>query len=230
MRGVHAIHSAHVLHRDLKPGNLLVNKNCDLKICDFGLARAVDPETEAKDLGLTEYVVTRWYRAPELLVENQTYSTAIDVWACGCIFAEMLGRKALFPGRDYLHQLRLIIDVLGTPTEEDLSCITNTQAVQFLRTLPVRPRKPWSEIFPKASPAALDLLSSMLVFNPAKRCSMQEAIEGEYLAPLHQNRQLPTTAETLHFSFGFETPNVTQDELRDMIWKEMSSFHPEHAE
>ena len=76
MRGVHAIHSAHVLHRDLKPGNLLVNKNCDLKICDFGLARAVNPEAEAKDLGLTEYVVTRWYRAPELLVENQARAAA----------------------------------------------------------------------------------------------------------------------------------------------------------
>ena len=97
-----------------QPGNLLVNKNCDLKICDFGLARAIDPSEEKKDLGLTEYVVTRWYRAPELLVENQTYTTAIDVWAVGCIFAEMLGRKALFPGRDYLHQLRLIIDVLGS--------------------------------------------------------------------------------------------------------------------
>ena len=95
-----------MLHRDLKPGNLLVNKNCDLKICDFGLARAIDPSEEKKDLGLTEYVVTRWYRAPELLVENQSYTTAIDVWAVGCIFAEMLGRKALFPGRDYLHQAR----------------------------------------------------------------------------------------------------------------------------
>ena len=83
LRGVHAIHLAHVLHRDLKPGNLLVNKNCDLKICDFGLARPINPEAEAKDLGLTEYVVTRWYRAPELLVENQDYTTAIDVWAVG---------------------------------------------------------------------------------------------------------------------------------------------------
>merc|ERR1719316_1532809 len=76
LRGLKAVHSAKVLHRDLKPGNLLVNKNCDLKICDFGLARAIDPTEEKKDLGLTEYVVTRWYRAPELLVENQTYTTA----------------------------------------------------------------------------------------------------------------------------------------------------------
>ena len=225
LRGVHAIHTAHVLHRDLKPGNLLVNKNCDLKICDFGLARAIDPTEEKKDLGLTEYVVTRWYRAPELLVENQSYTTAIDVWAVGCIFAEMLGRKALFPGRDYLHQLRLIIDVLGTPSEEDLSCITNHQAVQFLRTLPVKPRKPWTEIFPNASPQALALLDSMLVFNPDNRCSMVDALNSEYMAALHQGRELPQ--EEKHFSFGFEKPEITQDELRSLIWTEMSSFHPE---
>jgi len=225
LRGVHAIHSAHVLHRDLKPGNLLVNKNCDLKVCDFGLARGIFPDPEAKDQSLTEYVVTRWYRAPELLVENQTYSTAIDVWACGCILAEMLGRKALFPGRDYLHQLRLIIEVLGTPSDEDLKCITNVQAVHFLRTLPKTPPKPWSEIFPNGSKQALQLLGRMLVFDPAKRCTMQEALECEYLANLHQNRGLPE--QEAEFSFSFEHTSSTQAELRDMIWKEMCHFHPE---
>jgi len=227
LRGVHAIHSAHVLHRDLKPGNLLVNKNCDLKICDFGLARAIDPTEEKKDLGLTEYVVTRWYRAPELLVENQSYTTAIDVWAVGCIFAEMIGRKALFPGRDYLNQLRLIIDVLGTPSEEDLACITNQQAVQFLRTLPVKARRPWSEIFPKASPQALELLDSMLIFDPDKRCSMEDALRSEYMKPLHQDRALP--AEETKFSFGFEKANSTQEELRSLIWEELVHFHPDVA-
>ena len=226
LRGVHAIHTAHVLHRDLKPGNLLVNKNCDLKICDFGLARAIDPrDAEKKDIGLTEYVVTRWYRAPELLVENQSYTTAIDVWAVGCIFAEMLGRKALFPGRDYLHQLRLIIDVLGTPSEEDLSCITNQQAVQFLRTLPVKPRKPWTEIFPNATPQAIALLDSMLIFNPSQRCTMVDALNCEYMTALHQGKGLPPTETT--FSFDFEKPDITQDELRELIWSEMANFHPE---
>ena len=226
LRGVHAIHTAHVLHRDLKPGNLLANKNCDLKICDFGLARAIDPrDAEKKDIGLTEYVVTRWYRAPELLVENQSYTTAIDVWAVGCIFAEMLGRKALFPGRDYLHQLRLIIDVLGTPSEEDLSCITNQQAVQFLRTLPVKPRKPWTEIFPNATPQAIALLDSMLIFNPSQRCTMVDALNCEYMTALHQGRELPPTETT--FSFDFEKPDITQDELRELIWSEMANFHPE---
>ncbi|KAL3919145.1 MAG: hypothetical protein SGPRY_005736, partial [Prymnesium sp.] len=92
LRGLKAVHSAKVLHRDLKPGNLLVNKNCDLKICDFGLARGVDP-TQNGSQQLTEYVVTRWYRAPELLVENDIYDEGIDIWSVGCILAEARTRQ-----------------------------------------------------------------------------------------------------------------------------------------
>lgn len=166
---------------------------------------------------------TRWYRAPELLVENQTYTAAIDVWAVGCIFAEMLLRKALFPGRDYLHQLRLIIDVLGTPTEEDLACINNAQAVQFLRQLPQKPKKPWSEVFPGAFPQAIDLVSRMLVFDPSKRCTMEDAINSEYMAALHQNRELPKEED---FSFGFDRADISQAELRELIWAEMAALNP----
>ena len=105
LRGLKYIHSANVLHRDLKPSNLLLNSNCDLKICDFGLARGV--EDEQKDL--TEYVVTRWYRAPEIMLACQEYTKAIDMWSVGCIFAELLARSPLFPGEDYIAQLRLIM-------------------------------------------------------------------------------------------------------------------------
>ena len=143
----------------------------------------------------------------------------------GCIFAEMLGRKALFPGRDYLHQLRLIIEVLGTPSEEDLACISNEQAVQFLRQLPVKPKRPWTEVFPQATPAALELLSQMLIFDPSKRCTMEDALNGDYMAALHQNRELPKEEE--HFSFGFDRADISQDSLRSLIWEEMCSFHPE---
>ena len=108
LRGLKYIHSANVLHRDLKPSNLLINANCDLKICDFGLARTGPNQQEF----MTEYVVTRWYRAPELLLACSDYTSAIDVWSVGCIFAELLARKALFPGKDYVHQVRG--DLLGT--------------------------------------------------------------------------------------------------------------------
>jgi len=106
LRGLKYIHSANVLHRDLKPSNLLLNANCDLKICDFGLARTTS-ETDF----MTEYVVTRWYRAPELLLNSSEYTAAIDVWSVGCIFMELMDRKPLFPGRDHVHQLRLLMEV-----------------------------------------------------------------------------------------------------------------------
>ncbi|KFU83409.1 Mitogen-activated protein kinase 7, partial [Chaetura pelagica] len=97
LRGLKYIHSANVLHRDLKPSNLLVNENCELKIGDFGMARGVGPpDPHQSKPFLTEYVATRWYRAPELLLSLHRYSRAIDIWSVGCIFAEMLGRRQLF--------------------------------------------------------------------------------------------------------------------------------------
>lgn len=107
LRGLKFIHSANVIHRDLKPSNLLLNANCDLKICDFGLARP----TAENDQFMTEYVVTRWYRAPELLLNSSDYTAAIDVWSVGCIFMELMNRKPLFPGKDHVHQMHLLIEV-----------------------------------------------------------------------------------------------------------------------
>lgn len=106
LRGLKYVHSANVLHRDLKPSNLLLNANCDLKIGDFGLARTTS-ETDF----MTEYVVTRWYRAPELLLNCSEYTAAIDIWSVGCILGEIMTRQPLFPGKDYVHQLRLITEV-----------------------------------------------------------------------------------------------------------------------
>ena len=129
------IHSANVLHRDMKPSNLLVNANCDLAICDFGLARGVEDGVQEE---LTEYVVTRWYRAPELLADCQNYGDAVDVWALGCIFAEMLGRKPFFQGRDPTHQLYCIINVLGSPKEEEMAFITHESAKKAIRDMGFR--------------------------------------------------------------------------------------------
>lgn len=111
LRGLKYIHSCRVLHRDLKPSNLLVNSNCDLKICDFGLARGIHEPTKEDDdamggtMLLTEYVVTRWYRAPEIMLACHEYSYPIDMWSIGCIFAELLLRKPYFPGEDYIDQV-----------------------------------------------------------------------------------------------------------------------------
>jgi serine/threonine protein kinase len=100
LRGMKYMHSAKILHRDLKPRNLLVNSNCDLKICDFGLARANLPDMRVRAAQMTDYVATRWYRAPEVLLSFKKYTSAMDVWSAGCIFGELLLRKPLLPGND----------------------------------------------------------------------------------------------------------------------------------
>ncbi|ETV82901.1 CMGC/MAPK protein kinase, variant [Aphanomyces astaci] len=125
LRGTKFIHSANVLHRDLKPSNLLVNSNCDLSICDFGLARGVEL---SHNEDLTEYVVTRWYRAPELLTDCQNYGNAVDMWAVGCIFAEMLKRRPFFTGKDPSDQLHMIVRILGSPTPDEMMFVTHEAA------------------------------------------------------------------------------------------------------
>ncbi|KAF8343161.1 CMGC/MAPK protein kinase [Cantharellus anzutake] len=133
LRAIKALHSAEVLHRDLKPSNLLLNANCDLKLCDFGLARTSTQPTPEASSFLTEYVATRWYRAPEIMLNFKMYTKAIDMWSVGCILAEMISGKPLFPGRDYHHQLSLILDVLGTPSLDDFYAIHSPRSREYIR-------------------------------------------------------------------------------------------------
>jgi mitogen-activated protein kinase 1/3 len=165
LRALKALHSADVIHRDLKPSNLLLNANCDLKVCDFGLARSVKTaEPSGTETGfMTEYVATRWYRAPEIMLTFKQYTKAIDIWSVGCILAEMLSGKPLFPGRDYHHQLTLILDVLGTPTLDEFYAITTRRSRDYIRALPFRKRRPFAQLFPNANPLAVDFLTKTLV-------------------------------------------------------------------
>ena len=133
LRGLKYMHSAGIIHRDLKPRNLLINSNCDLKICDFGLARHIFVSNTAKEM--TNYVATRWYRPPELLLETKEYGPAIDVWSVGCILAELFKRQPFLPGTDTTSQLELIFNTFGTPSEEDLSHVHQPKLKIFLKTL-----------------------------------------------------------------------------------------------
>ncbi|OQR67603.1 extracellular signal-regulated kinase 1/2-like [Tropilaelaps mercedesae] len=168
LRGLKYIHSANVLHRDLKPSNLLLNTTCDLKICDFGLARVADPNHDHTGF-LTEYVATRWYRAPEIMLNSKGYTKSIDIWSVGCILAEMLSNRPIFPGKHYLDQLNHILGILGSPCQDDLNCIINEKARSYLQSLPAKPKVPWNRLYPEADPRALDLLDRMLTFNPLRR-------------------------------------------------------------
>ncbi|KDO34829.1 CMGC/MAPK protein kinase [Saprolegnia parasitica CBS 223.65] len=217
------VHSAEVLHRDLKPSNILVNSDCDVKLCDFGLARGVN----GVDAGLTEYVVTRWYRAPELLLSSK-YDKPMDVWAIGCILAEMIGRRPLFPGQDYLHQLKIIMDVVGSPEEAQLDFITNPKAKRFILRQPKKPRVPLSSIYPRATSLCLDLLEKMLSFDPRTRISIEEALEHPYLTQV-RDASVETTCP-VPFDFSFEDCELTRKKLQELIFEDVCHFHPETLE
>ncbi|KAK9236934.1 kinase-like domain-containing protein [Lipomyces kononenkoae] len=219
--GLKYIHSANVLHRDLKPGNLLVNADCELKICDFGLARGFSTDPAENAGFMTEYVATRWYRAPEIMLSFQSYSKAIDVWSVGCILAELLGGKPFFKGHDYVDQLNQILRYLGTPSSETLSRIGSQRAQEYVRSLPYMPRVPFSKLFPTANPQALDLLSRMLTFDPAERITVQEALEHPYLSVWHDPADEPECPTT--FDFSFESVDAV-DDMREMIIQEVMDF------
>ncbi|KAM9305115.1 mitogen-activated protein kinase 7 [Gastrophryne carolinensis] len=224
LRGLKYIHSANVLHRDLKPSNLLINENCELKIGDFGMARGLcaRPDDYNKHL-MTEYVATRWYRAPELMLSLHEYTRAIDVWSVGCIFAEMLGRKQLFPGKNYVHQLQLIIAVLGTPSGQVVRAIGAERVRAYVQSLPSRQPTPWSSLYPQADRKALDLLSAMLRFDPRERASVAEALRHPFLSKYHDPDDEPECVPA--FDFDFDKRVLTKEQIKEAIVAEIDGFH-----
>ncbi|XP_023325729.1 mitogen-activated protein kinase 1 [Eurytemora carolleeae] len=223
LRGLKYIHSANVLHRDLKPSNLLLNTTCDLKICDFGLARVADPDHDHTGF-LTEYVATRWYRAPEIMLNSKGYTKSIDIWSVGCILAEMLNNRPIFPGKHYLDQLNHILGILGSPSQEDLKCIINDKARSYLQTLQYKPKVPWAKIYENADRNALDLLEKMLTFNPHKRILVEDALAHPYLEQYYDPADEPVAEEP--FRFEMELDDLPKEKLKELIYEETANFTP----
>ncbi|KAF8609589.1 mitogen-activated protein kinase [Ceratobasidium sp. AG-I] len=230
LRALKALHSADVIHRDLKPSNLLLNANCDLKVCDFGLARSVKTaEPSGTETGfMTEYVATRWYRAPEIMLTFKQYTKAIDVWSVGCILAEMLSGKPLFPGRDYHHQLTLILDVLGTPTLDEFYAITTRRSRDYIRALPFRKRRPFAQLFPNASALAVDFLTKTLTFDPKKRINVEDALCHPYLEAYHDPDDEPVAPplDPDFFEFDLHKDDISREQLKQLLYDEIMTFTP----
>lgn len=221
LRALHVIHSAGVIHRDITPANILVNSNCDLKLCDFGLAKEDDEHEH-----MTDYVTMRWYRAPELVMEDRSYNAKIDVWGIGCILGELLGSRPLFQGKDRVNQLDKIVEVIGTPPEAEITSVGSAAAQKYLKKKSHYPAFDWKKKYPHASREALDLLQRMLVFNPSKRISVLESMRHPFLKNLHEDSD-----DTVHVApFRYEEPNYkTVQEVKRAIYKTSVRLQETHS-
>uniref|UniRef100_A0A673UQV4 mitogen-activated protein kinase n=1 Tax=Suricata suricatta TaxID=37032 RepID=A0A673UQV4_SURSU len=214
LRGLKYIHSAGIIHRDLKPSNVAVNEDCELRILDFGLARQADEE-------MTGYVATRWYRAPEIMLNWMHYNQTVDIWSVGCIMAELLQGKALFPGNDYIDQLKRIMEVVGTPSPEVLAKISSEHARTYIQSLPPMPQKDLRSIFRGANPLAVDLLGRMLVLDSDQRVSAAEALAHAYFSQYHDPDDEP---EAEPYDESVEAKERTVEEWKELTYQEVISF------
>ncbi|KAM3625885.1 uncharacterized protein V6R79_019229 [Siganus canaliculatus] len=214
LRGLKYIHSANVLHRDLKPANLFVNtEDLVLKIGDFGLARIMDPHYSHKG-HLSEGLVTKWYRSPRLLLSPNNYTKAIDMWAAGCIFAEMLTGKTLFAGAHELEQMQLILESIPVLREEDRQELHSVIPV-FIRNDMSKPHTPLAKLLPDVSPQALDFLEKILTFNPMDRLTAEEALAHPYMADYSFPLDEPVSLHPFHI----------EDEVDDILLMDQSHSH-----
>jgi len=178
LQGVAYCHQHRVLHRDLKPQNLLINMEGELKLADFGLARAFGIPVR----NYTHEVVTLWYRAPDVLMGSRKYSTPVDIWSVGCIFAEMVNGRPLFPGSSESDQLMKIFKMLGTPNKKTWPAVG--ELPEYKDNFPVYPAQPLKKICRRLDNVGLELLSRMLQFDPAKRISAENAMKHPYFKDL----------------------------------------------
>lgn len=214
LRGLKYIHSANVLHRDLKPANLFINtEDLVLKIGDFGLARIMDPHYSHKG-HLSEGLVTKWYRSPRLLLSPNNYTKAIDMWAAGCIFAEMLTGKTLFAGAHELEQMQLILESIPVIHQEDRQELESVIPV-FVKNDMSEPQNPLAKLLPGVSAEALDFLEKILTFNPMDRLTAEEALAHPYMSDYSFPLDEPISSHPFHI----------EDEVDDILLMDESHSH-----
>ena len=170
---------------------------------------------------MTEHVVTRWYRPPELMLcPDGLYTHAVDMWSVGCIFAELLGRRPLFPGKNFVHQLTLIFDVIGSPKHHEVAHIKSRQAKKFLASVESKKSVDLSTLYPDCNPVAVDLLKKLLVFEPSHRLTSQQVLAHPYFDALKNGQHTDPPVSDL-FEFDFESQNLSRGRLKALICEEV---------
>lgn len=282
--GIKFIHSAGIYHRDLKPANCFVNQDCTVKIGDFGLARAIGgefeidaqedsprgeehaadgklpqvPHTQRLKKNLTGHVVTRWYRAPELILLQENYTEAIDLWSCGCIYAELLNmlegvhvldRGPLFPGTscfplspDHKHRtdykyhtqgkhdmLNKIFSLIGTPTEAEIALLDRADAKKYVANFAKREGTGFADKLKHVDRPSLDILTKLLKFNPSERMAVQQALEHPIFQELRDVKKEKVATSMVVLDFE-KGKDLTEHFLRTEFIKQIREYHPDMPE
>ncbi|XP_054716645.1 mitogen-activated protein kinase 15-like [Uloborus diversus] len=219
------IHSANVIHRDIKPSNILMNNRCELKLADFGLARSLEQEGEyATDPTLTEYVATRWYRAPEILLGSKCYTKGVDLWSVGCIMGEVISGKPLFPGTSTLNQVERIMAALPHPMQADIDSLCTGYAAFVLGRAANKPKRLLRTVLLNCSNDAHDLLSKLLALNPNHRMTAKDGLQHAYVARYHG--QDPPSELSKSVPPLCDGTKLSVDQYRDKLY-EMIAENPE---
>ena len=253
LKSLHFLHTAELIHRDVKPSNsalrascfppapraspsllpptpppspplaVLLNSDCHVKVCDFGLCRSVAEGTAASATSpvLTDYVATRWYRAPEILLGSTRYTKGVDMWAVGCILGEMLLGKPLFPGNSTMNQLERVLEVVGKPSPEDLAAARSPFAATMIDSLPALRARPLKDLFPGAHPDAVDLIMRCMTFNPDKRISAYEALRHRYVAAFHDAAEEKPCPKPLRIHVD-DNVKYSAADYRDRLYREIA--------
>jgi len=245
------MHSAELVHRDMKPSNLLLNSECLMKVADFGLARSLLDDSKDDDVKppvMTDYVATRWYRAPEILLGSNKYGKAVDLWSLGCIFGEMLGGKPVFPGTSTLNQIEKIGEMIGAPTTDDIRALQSTFTLEMLDAMPfpmgdegpdgkramkafdkASPPEPghgggneWSALFSKASPEAIDLLSKLMQYDPAQRITAKGGLTHEYCKQFHDQETEPLAADSVGIPIH-DNKKLSTQKYRELLYEDLKA-------
>jgi serine/threonine protein kinase len=231
LSGLAFMHEAGVIHRDVKPYNVLVNRDTrELKLCDFGISRPV--LLDASPVEMTGYVVTRYYRAPEVCAQCTGYTAAIDVWSCGCILGELMLRHPLFKGDDDTAMLKLMVRLLGKPDEAAVARFESMRVRKYLRALPEQSEPPLTRMqaeFPGAGADALDLMLRLLEFDPTRRISAREALAHPFflgIADCPLIRDAPPAPEApgalaafMNAAFDFDRRELSNSEVRATLYR-----------